>query len=192
MRMFVAVRPAQEVLDDLDQFLEPRRAADHDLRWTDPDQWHLTLAFLPQVHEDRLDELVERLGDAARKQPPFQLRVRGGGAFPHAARAKVLWMGVPDDAGAVLGRLATRSRHAAVASGSVVDGSRFHPHLTVARVPRGTEATRWLRILGSYDGPTWTARQLTLVESHLGEGRHRHARHEVRATLPLGRAAECS
>ena len=46
MRVFVAVDPPAEVVDDLDGFLEARRDAGDGLRWTPPSQWHLTLAFM--------------------------------------------------------------------------------------------------------------------------------------------------
>ena len=49
MRMFVAVRPPEPVLDDLADYVEPRRDVDSPLRWSRPEQWHVTLAFLPSV-----------------------------------------------------------------------------------------------------------------------------------------------
>ena len=61
--MFVAVLPPEEVRDELGRFLEPRPG----LTWTDPAQWHLTLAFCPDVDEWRIDEFVERLTAAARR-----------------------------------------------------------------------------------------------------------------------------
>jgi 2'-5' RNA ligase len=42
-------------------------------------------------------------------------------------------------------------------------------------------------VLEAYRGPTWTATEVTLVESHLGEGPRRRPRYEVVGTFPLGR-----
>jgi 2'-5' RNA ligase len=97
VRLFVAVVPPEGVLEHLDEFLSVRRDPSDrgdGLRWTVPDQWHLTLAFMENVAERHLDDLVERLGRAAPRRTPFELGFAGGGAFPNAGRAKVLWLGV--------------------------------------------------------------------------------------------------
>ena len=70
MRAFVAVLPSQEAVDDLDAFLDVRREAAA-FRWTRPEQWHLTLAFMAELPERRLDDLGDRLERAARKRAPL-------------------------------------------------------------------------------------------------------------------------
>ena len=82
MRMFAAVVPPEDVVEGLEEFLEPRREAG-DFRWTVPDSWHVTLAFLAEVPERRLEELQERLDRAARRRTPFDLRLGGGGLRQH-------------------------------------------------------------------------------------------------------------
>jgi 2'-5' RNA ligase len=64
MRMFVAAIPPEEVVEDLEEFLSVRREA-APLRWTLPEQWHLTLAFLAEVPDRRYDDLLARLERAA-------------------------------------------------------------------------------------------------------------------------------
>ena len=68
VRLFAAVIPPAPVSDALEVFVEPRRYADPELRWTRRDNWHLTLAFFGDVPDNRLDPLVEAL-DAVRGQP---------------------------------------------------------------------------------------------------------------------------
>ena len=89
-RMFVAVIPAPHVVEDLDEFLAVRRDA-ADFRWSDPEQWHLTLAFSAAVPDRSIDELGDRLGRVAGRQRRFDLSVAGGGAFPDPDRARVLY-----------------------------------------------------------------------------------------------------
>jgi 2'-5' RNA ligase len=185
MRMFVAVYPPPVALEHLEEFLDARREAGPDLRWTMPEQWHLTLAFLPAVLDRRLDDLVERLAEAAARRTSFAVRLAGGGAFPDPARAKVLFARVETD-GDELGRLATGVRAAAGKAGAAPDGGPFHPHVTLARTGRPIEATRWLRVLDAYRGDPWQAGEVALVGSHLGEGPKRRPRHEVVATFEVG------
>ncbi|MGI9157925.1 MAG: RNA 2',3'-cyclic phosphodiesterase [Marmoricola sp.] len=188
MRMFVAVRPLGEAIEDLDDFLSVRRDAGP-FRWALADQIHLTLAFLAEVPDQRLDDLVERLANAAQRRTRFEAVIAGGGAFPDPARGRVLYAGldVSAEAGTELDRLAAGCRAAATTSGLEVDGQRFRPHLTLARCGRPTELTNWVRLLDAYRGLTWSVDEIELVGSHLGEGPRRHPRHVVVGALPLGR-----
>jgi 2'-5' RNA ligase len=186
--MFAALVPPPEALEDLEEFLAPRREAGA-FRWTLPEQLHVTLAFYAEVPERSLDDLVERLGRAGRRRTPFEVAVVGGGAFPNAAKARVLWAGLrADSTGEVeLPRLATGARAAASRAGIAVDGQRFRAHLTLARLGRPDEVSSWVRLLDGYAGPTWSVDHLALIASHLGEGPRRRPRYETVAELPLGR-----
>lgn len=187
VRLFVAIVPPAEAVEDLGEFLAPRQEAGADLRWTDPEQWHITLAFMPAVPDRALDSLSERLARVCRRHDPFPAQVAGAGAFPNPYAARVLWAGV-ERGGEELGPLARSTRAACAKAGAEPEGGRFHPHVTLARLRRPTEASRWLRVLQGYAGPAWTADRLTLVESHLGEGRGHRPRYEVVEEFPLGRS----
>lgn len=183
-RMFVAAYPPTEAIELLDSFLEPRREAG-EFRWASPDQIHLTLAFLADVSDRVQDDLVDRLARAATKRHPMTASIVGGGAFPSVDFAKVLWAGIEVDDVEELRRLATGARAAAAKAGAPPSGERFSPHLTVARTGRPIEATKWVRLLDSYRGPTWPLDHVALVASYLGEGPRKQPRHEVIATFGL-------
>lgn len=166
MRLFVAVYPAPEAVADLTAALPP---ADRALRWVPPEQWHVTLAFLGEVGESVLPDLVERLGRAADRTAPMTLGLQGAGAFPKPVRrARTLWCGLAGDV-AELTRLAERCVAAARRAGIAVDERRFRAHLTLARA-RDHEAdlTGPVTVLSAYAGPTWTVAEVLLMRSHLG------------------------
>lgn len=207
MRAFLALLPPPELTEHLEEFVAPRRDADPGLRWAGDEQFHLTLAFLPDLAEVDVDPLMDRLRALGTERDPIDLRLRGGGAFPDAAGAKVLWIGAQeldgsdaadapvevseryerDEPGATprLDRLARNARNAAAVSGTVVDGTRFTPHVTLARYGRATDATRWLRVLDAYAGPRWHADEVALVQSRLGQGRHGRPAYDVLDTASL-------
>jgi RNA 2',3'-cyclic 3'-phosphodiesterase len=193
MRMFVALPLPEAVKEDLTEFLEPRQEAgsrELSLRWTRPEQWHVTLAFLPEVADRHTDELLERLRRAATRRNPLVLRVAGAGAFPHAGHAKVLWAGLGHEGGHEeqdeLARLAAGVRAAAAKSGIEVAGGRFRSHLTLARLGRPADVTSWLNVLDPYAGPAWQAREVALIASHLGQGAKGRPRHDILETFELG------
>ena len=155
--MFVALVPPAEAVEDLDAFLDPRREAGPDLRWSAPEQVHVTLAFYADGR-GAPRSTSSSSGWRARR-PGARRSGRGSpaaGPSPNAARARVLWAGLDLDAPAAteLDRLAAGARAAAARAGVVVDGQRFRaaPHLArLGRPSRGLAlgaAARRLRRAG--------------------------------------------
>jgi RNA 2',3'-cyclic 3'-phosphodiesterase len=169
MRLFVAIAPPSAVLDELDALVEPLRARRLDLRWTNREAWHVTLAFLGQVDEAAAARLLPRLERAARRHHQVRLAFAGAGAFPAPTRANVLWSGLSGDRGA-LARLAESVAAGARRAGAPPPdkGRRFQPHLTLARCRMPADVTGLVAELGGYQGQTWTADRVHLVRSRLG------------------------
>jgi 2'-5' RNA ligase len=175
--MFVAIRPPEPIREQLADFLRPRDG----MTWIDPEQWHVTLAFLPVVPEHREDELVDALRRTALRHHVFRMRLTGAGAFPNPLAARVMWLRPSVD----LTPLATGVRHAANSAGATPDGQRFVGHLSVARPRRPVDGRRWLQVQNTFDSDGWEVDELVLVASYLGEGPRRRPRHEVVARLPM-------
>ena len=186
MRIFAAVVPPETALDDLAEFLDPRRDAGPDLRWTDPSLWHVTTAFMAEVPSRLVDPLVEGIAEAVADRRPLTLRVQGGGAFPNPYEARVTWMGINGEPEALesLAGLARAVRRACSHVGAGPEGGPFTPHLTVARSRHPFEATRWLRVLELYQGRTWAVDGFALIHSQLGGAGSRTV-HQERARYQL-------
>ncbi|WP_436697653.1 RNA 2',3'-cyclic phosphodiesterase [Nocardioides sp. BYT-33-1] len=181
-RIFTAVVPPDEAVEHLDAFLDPRRAA-ASFRWTRPEHLHVTLAFMADAADHRVDGYVDRLAEALDGIPPAELSLAGAVVFPNVAEGRVLATGVAGGTD-VLATASVRARNAAVACGIEVDGQRFRPHVTVARTGgRPTELTSWVRLLETYAGPAWPLRAVQVVASHLGEGPRRSPRYETLAEI---------
>ncbi len=173
MRLFVAIAPPPAVLDELDALVEPLRASRLDLRWTNREAWHVTLAFLGQVDEAAVARLLPRLERAARRHRQVRLAFAGAGAFPSATRANVLWSGLSGDCGA-LARLAESVAAGASRAGAPPPDKRrrFQPHLTLARCRMPADVTALVAALEGYQGQPWTADRVHLVRSRLGAAEH--------------------
>ena len=181
-RLFTAVVPPADVIDELARWVEPRR--DAEWRWTDPADCHVTLAFYADVEAWRYDELVERLTAATARTAGFRLGLRGVGCFGSATAAHVLFAAVADPHGA-LPDLAARCHTAATTAGIDVARQRYHPHVTLARRNRAVDATRYLRALEALETSPWHVSEVTLVQSFLGQGPRGTPRHEVRERFGL-------
>ncbi|MCU7728355.1 RNA 2',3'-cyclic phosphodiesterase [Actinoplanes sp. KI2] len=179
MRLFVAAYPPPEVCDDLGLRLEQLKvtaAASNGVntRLARRETWHVTLAFLGEVPDDRAGDVpgtLQRVADGWRTAGSAapQLRLAGGGRFGRG-RYTVLWVGVDGDRDA-LTSLSRRVRRELKRDRLPFDDRRFNPHLTVARpgdrlAPAEVEADR--AELAGYRGPAWRVKTMVLVRSHLG------------------------
>ncbi|MFI1257108.1 RNA 2',3'-cyclic phosphodiesterase [Streptomyces netropsis] len=164
MRLFAAIIPPESALVELTAVvdtLRPLPGADR-LRWTELAGWHFTLAFLGEVDEGLLPELSERLERAARRHPPHELRLAGGGRFGD----RILWVGADGDR-TTLRDLARSTAAGARRAGVDVDGTHsFHAHLTLARAAGRVDLKPYAAALADFTGTAWTVDRLALMRSH--------------------------
>ena len=136
VRTFVAVEVDSAVRAQTECRIELLSDSGADVKWVDPKNQHLTLKFLGDVAGGEISRVCEMVQQAAVGVKPFELEIRGAGAFPNAGRPRTLWLGsgqgeeeMIDLQGRIdkqLGKLSFRP-----------DRRRFHPHLTIGRVRRG-------------------------------------------------------
>ena len=162
------------------------RLASDGVRWTRPEQLHLTLRFLGQADPLRLSALVEGLAAATAAAAPIRLRPGEPGAFPDWRRPRVLWLGL--DGGAALGALAAAVEAAARAAAFAEEARPFHPHLTLGRVGDRASARPGVAAVRQWRPDTGIEEvsEIVLYRSDLEPG---GARHSALARFPLGGVA---
>ncbi len=191
LRAFVAVEPgpeARQAVRTLQTHLQATTPADA-VRWTRPEQCHLTLQFLGEVQAVHLPALIQSLEQAVSRQTGFRLELAAPGAFPTPAAPRVLWVGL-GGALTALNDLAARVAGATAAFALHHEDRSFHPHLTLGRVssrdPRLLQSLA--RLLATAPAPPpcpWTVATVTLYRSELRPAGPVY--HEL-AALPLAAA----
>ena len=129
MRTFISVDiPLTDVIDEV---LGEMRRADN-VRPVPKEQIHLTLKFLGDQDEKKIERLCSSLRDSLHGTEPFDIRVEGVGAFPDIRHPKVVWLGVKDPKPLI--ELANKVDSAVKAMKLKSDDKRFSPHITIGRV----------------------------------------------------------
>lgn len=134
VRTFIAINLPAEVRRRLGAFQEQLRQAapGQGVRWTEPEQIHLTLRFLGNVPEPELPQLSQALTQACQSARPFELEAQGAGAFPDLKRPRILWIGL---VGAVTALVQLQAAVLeATRNWGELEDRPFHPHLTLGRV----------------------------------------------------------
>ncbi len=133
MRLFVSV-DLDGLADEVRAVQERFEGADG-LNFVDPGQAHVTLKFLGEVEEERVDELTDELAAAVADSGvgPFTAEFGGLGVFPHLGYISVVWLGVREG-GEQLTRLHEAIEDRTVAMGFDPEDHDFTPHVTLARM----------------------------------------------------------
>ena len=179
-RCFVAVPLPNDLREALRAWVAGVRrdaAHDSDWRWTDPEGWHITLAFLGATSPDAVAGIAERLSADLAGRTGFSVTSGGIGAFPSRSRARVLWYGIQD----AEHRLADLARLVRTSTGTDA-AAPFRPHVTLARARdrRGSPLpTLPVERLPAAEVPVTG---VVLMRSHLGGG---PSRYEALAEIPL-------
>lgn len=143
MRLFIALQIPSSVRDNLAALLASMRAITKEPRWVRAENLHVTLKFLGEVAEERVDAIRSALGEI-RSATAVALDFRRLGFFPNEKHPRVFWAGM--EAPANLKTLAGDIEGAMEKLGIPRETREFSPHLTLARFerPRIPEALRKL------------------------------------------------
>ena len=94
VRCFVAIDLASDVLVAIEGMIAVLRRTDADVRWIPPENLHVTLKFLGQLPEARVEVVRTALASVAAATRPFNLAAAGLGGFPNVQRPRVVWLGL--------------------------------------------------------------------------------------------------
>jgi 2'-5' RNA ligase len=138
-----------------------------DLKPVKPQNIHLTVRFLGDIHPPMVDAIHEEMKQLS--FAPFTVELRGLGAFPKLSYPRVVWAGIRKGAKEltdVFEQLEPRLR----GLGFKPDMKGFSPHLTIARVRTGKNKVRLaevIRELEDYEFGAVKAECLRLKKSDL-------------------------
>jgi RNA 2',3'-cyclic 3'-phosphodiesterase len=179
-RVFLAIEVPDAVRVALREPLEALQPLHESIRINPTERMHLTLHFLGHQPRPVVEQLQSELAGVVSRHHRFGLMAQGIGAFPAMARPRVLWAGI---SGADLPRLTALQADLGDAlhtAGVTVEGERFQPHLTLARVRRPLKPPE-RPVLRDWTSRWATARfgdvpvgQVRLMRSQLGGGPPRY------------------
>lgn len=115
-----------------------------DLKLVKPQNIHLTIRFLGDIHPPMVDAIYEEMKQVSFS--PFTVELVGLGAFPKLSYPRVVWAGIrkgADELTNVFEQLEPRLR----GLGFKPDTKGFSPHLTIARVRTGRNKVRLAELI---------------------------------------------
>jgi 2'-5' RNA ligase len=172
-RLFVAIFPPAGIVTGLQAAVAglareiPARA----IRWTRPEQVHLTLNFLGAIELARIPEIKAAVRAACNGHTPHKVRAAGLGCFPNESRPQIIWAGLVGELRR-LQRLKEEMDARLLACGCAGEDRPFRPHLTIGRVSKlngavRKQVTEALLRERNRDFGEWQVARVDLMESTL-------------------------
>jgi len=186
VRLFLAIDPGDDCRLRLASVIALVRASTSGVRWTRDGKLHVTLSFLGEVDETRVDAVRAAARQVAGRHAPFTASISGTGVFPDWRRPHVVWLGLQDE-----GRLTRLGEDLGevLASLGFPPDHPFRAHLTIGRVSRPLSAQQreFLRkaLASLSETYPFDATRVVLMRSTLGAG---GSEYSELASFPLGGA----
>ena len=130
IRAFVAVDLEPQTVQQITEAIARLRPHIPGIRWLPPANFHLTLKFLGDIEEAKVEPIAAALDRDLYPFSCFTINAKGLGVFPDLRRPRILWVGLVGDE---LNALASRVEKAFVPFGFAAERRAFTPHLTVGR-----------------------------------------------------------
>ncbi len=167
IRTFIAASLAPSVSEEVAKVQAALQKAKSDIRWVNPQGFHLTFRFLGNIEPTRVAPILTALRAAVRLHPQFRVRTQGLGAFPSLTRPRVLLARLPSDG--------PQGLHAKIESAlgpcdSPSEDRAFRPHITLGRVRsrRGwSQVLEGIKVYLQYDFGESLIDKVTLYQSDL-------------------------
>jgi 2'-5' RNA ligase len=138
-----------------------------DLKLVEPQNIHITIRFLGNITPATAEKTYEEMKKT--QFTPFNVQIKGVGAFPNPNYPRVIWAGITQGADQ-LQNIFTQLEPRLHGLGFTPDPKGFSPHLTIARVRTGRNKQQLAEFLtknANYEFGTLDAKCLRLKKSAL-------------------------
>ena len=132
MRLFIAVNFSEDIKGRILKIQDQLRSQALKGSFTRPENFHITLAFLGETPEERLQDLFRIIEDI--HSPPFDISFNCTGCFTHS-RKELWWIGAERNSQGIplLQALHARLTGRLEEENFPVDKRPFNAHITLAR-----------------------------------------------------------
>lgn len=147
-RTFIAVTIPDGVRHRALALMRELRSVAEDVKWVAAENLHWTLQFLGDIDELEIPDVCDAVAVAAAECEPFELEVRGAGAFPSPDRPRTLWLGAGQGADEMVALQGTIER-SLKRLGYRGEHRRYVPHVTLGRIRHGRPPRELAEELGA-------------------------------------------
>ncbi len=144
MRTFIALTLPEQIRSRLALLQAELKETETDVKWTAPENIHLTLKFIGEIDEKTLDRIILALEKFIPEKKSYYARVSALDVFPKIHSPRIIWIGLGE--GDKESRdIAEEIEEKLSDTGISKEERAFTSHITIGRVRSGRNKERLLR-----------------------------------------------
>ncbi len=168
IRAFIAVELDNQIKEELARVQEILKTSQADVKWVEPINLHLTLKFLGQIANKKVEKINQVLKNPLCDFSSFPLTIKSLGAFPKINYPRVIWAGAfsPENK---LKSLADLVETKLVSLKFPKEKRDFETHITLGRVKSAKNRSKLIELMeeAKVQEKEMMVTSLTLFESQL-------------------------
>ncbi len=147
-RLFIAINiyPNQTLLEACNDL--QARCNRGRIKWVDASLFHLTLKFIGETPEDKIDIISKTIKNVTDSTNSFSFDLKGIGIFGSTYRPRIIRVNINNDEHLI--RLGNNLRFELEQAGFPNDRQNFVPHLTLARIKQVQDKTFFQKSINLY------------------------------------------
>lgn len=146
MRTFIAIELPPEIKNSLSSLQEQLKKSGADVKWVQPQNIHLTLKFLGERDDKKIEKIMQILEETAKDKNLFEISISSVGAFPTINSPRVIWVGV-DKGDTQIKEIAKDLEERIAKIGIPGEDRPFSSHITIGRMRSGLNRERLVKDL---------------------------------------------
>ncbi len=141
IRAFLAADLDDDLKPKIHKIIKEFSKTDARIKYVDLNNLHFTLKFFGDIDVDGIDLIADKIENVVKDFNPFDIKIKGCGAFPNKNRIRVIWVGIENDE--ILKNLHDKLDGEFNNIGFDLD-KKFSSHLTIGRMksPKGKDKVK--------------------------------------------------
>jgi 2'-5' RNA ligase len=147
VRAFLAIDLDDDLKPKIHKIIKEFKGIDTKIKYVELQNLHLTLKFFGDIDTNGLEVLEKAISNVVAEFNPFNIKIRGCGAFPNTNHIKVIWVGIDGDE--IIKDLHDKLDKEFSRLGFDKD-KRFSTHLTIGRMKSAKNKNQVKEVIEDY------------------------------------------
>lgn len=144
------------------KFIKDITNSNADVKLVEPQNIHITLKFLGDVQEDKINDIEQIMKDSVKETEPFTIKLSGTGVFPNQNYIRIIWIGMKN-----VKKIETISKNIdenLTQLGFKREKRGFSSHLTIGRVKTAKNKQLLLKAIENYKDLEFSTHEVNSIK----------------------------